>query len=49
MKMLLTKMWDRAWYKLMEREGITHHLFLRYVDDVRLVLPSLKKRVVLGW
>ena len=42
---LIMKMWDRAWYKLMEREGITHYLFLRYVDDVRLILPSLKK----GW
>ena len=42
---LVMKMWDREWCRLMEREELTHFLFLRYVDDVRLILPALKKGV----
>ena len=42
---VVMKMWDKAWYNLMEREGLSHLLFLRYVDDVRLILPALNK----GW
>ena len=42
---LVMIMWDTAWLRLMERENIKHFLFLRYVDDVPLVLPTLKK----GW
>ena len=34
-------MWDRAWSKVMEMEKLTHYLFLRYLDDVRLFLPAL--------
>ena len=39
------KMWDRAWTNLMVRENLHYLMFLRYVDDVQLVLPIISK----GW
>ena len=34
-------MWDKAWSKVMEMEKLTHYLFLRYLDNVRLFLLAL--------
>ena len=39
------KLWDIAWTKLMEKEGLEWLLYFRYVDDNRTFLgkPSKKK------
>ena len=42
---LVMKMYDKAWCDLLERENIFYHMYLRYMDDVRLFLPSLNR----GW
>ena len=42
---VVMKMWDKQWEKLMRREGLEHFMFVRYVDDCRLILPALNK----GW
>ena len=42
---IVMKMWDLWWEKLMEREGLWWDLYVRYVDDCRLFLPSISK----GW
>ena len=42
---LVMKRWDRKWCQLLQREGIQHLMYVRYVDDCRLVLPALTK----GW
>ena len=42
---LVMKKWDQKWTQLLDREGIKYHLYVRYVDDCRLVLPALNK----GW
>ena len=39
------KLWDQAWLKLLEREGIDVALFYRYVDDARNMLHPL----IEGW
>ena len=42
---VVMKIWDRAWEKLVMREKLIVDLTLRYVDDVRVFLPSLNE----GW
>ena len=42
---LIMKLWDIAWTKLMEREGIEWLLYFRYVDDNRTFLAPLSE----GW
>ena len=39
------KIWDRAWAELVKRESLIVDLVVRYVDDVRVFLPSLNE----GW
>ena len=39
------KRFDLAWQDLMDREGMILDMYCRYVDDCRLILPSLNK----GW
>ena len=40
---LVMKIWDRTRLKSIERAKMQYFMFLRYVDDIRLVLPMLKK------
>ena len=42
---LVMKKWDQKWIELLEREGLSHVLYVRYVDDCRMVLPAINK----GW
>ena len=42
---VVMKQWDKMWVKLLKREGVRFDLFLRYVDDCRLFMPSLNP----GW
>ena len=42
---IVMKQWDKAWVSLLKREKIKFNLFLRYVDDCRLFMPSLNP----GW
>ena len=42
---VVMKQWDKVWVKLLEREGVWFDMFLRYVDDCRLFMPSLNP----GW
>ena len=42
---VVMKHWDKSWVTLLKREGVCFDLFIRYVDDCRLFLPSLN----LGW
>ena len=39
------KQWDCAWLKVAHNQGLIVDLFVRYVDDCRLVLTSLNE----GW
>ena len=38
---IVMKQWDKAWVKLLKRENLKFDLFLRYVDDCRLFMPSI--------
>ena len=42
---VVMKHWDKMWVKLLRREGVLFDLFIRYVDDCRLFMPSLNP----GW
>ena len=42
---VVMKMWDCSWIDLMKKEGVKWDLYLRYVDDCRLFLPSFNR----GW
>ena len=42
---VVMKLWDKRWVELLQREGLRFDLFLRYVDDCRLFMPSLNP----GW
>ena len=42
---LVMKMWDQRWTQLLTREGIVWKLYVRYVDNCRLILPSINR----GW
>ena len=42
---VVMKEWDVAFMELMDREGITIDLFMRYVDDYRFFLRPLNE----GW
>ena len=42
---LIMKLWDQAWVKLLDREGLRYLDFFRYVDDVRNFVWSLYE----GW
>ena len=42
---LLMKIYDCEWIKLAEREGLIVDSYSRYVDDCRIILPSINK----GW
>ena len=42
---LLMKVYDCAWMKLARREGLIIDSYSRYVDDCRIILPSLSR----GW
>ena len=37
--------WDTAWRELMERNNVVIDLGVRYMDDIRIFLGSLKE----GW
>ena len=38
-------MWDKRWMNMMEKEGITIITGIRYMDDIRIFLPAIRK----GW
>ena len=40
---LIMKIWDQKWLELLRREGINHLMYVRYVDDCRLVVPLITK------
>ena len=42
---LVMKKWDQSFTRLLKREGITYKMYVRYVDDCRVVLPAINK----GW
>ena len=42
---VIMKIYDQAWVKLMEREGVIMDLFVRYVDDCRIFLTAINE----GW
>ena len=36
---------DQKWTELMKRELLRHRMYIRYVDDCRIILPAINK----GW
>ena len=42
---VIMKLWDLAWLKSMNMEGITIDLYVRFVDDSRIMLRPLNP----GW